>query len=104
MLDGILELLGTLPLPAFVEDRWFDVLAANGLAHALSSRLAVGCNRLRPAVVGGGGDGSPPGGGWGQVAGSKGGPTWGVAECRPAVCAASMVRSADSAQGRGRRG
>jgi hypothetical protein len=51
--DGILKLLGTLPLPAF---------------------------------------------------GSKGRPTWGVAECRRVGCAASMVRSAGSAQRRGRRG
>lgn len=37
---GIAKLLETLPLPAFVEGRDFDVLAANPLAAALSPRLA----------------------------------------------------------------
>ncbi|WP_199434270.1 helix-turn-helix domain-containing protein [Qaidamihabitans albus] len=41
------QFVATLPLPAFVEGRYFDVLAANALATALSSRLAVGGNRLR---------------------------------------------------------
>lgn len=36
-----------LPFPAFVEGRFFDVLAANALATAISPRLAVGGNRLR---------------------------------------------------------
>jgi transcriptional regulator with XRE-family HTH domain len=40
-------LLDTLPLPAFVEGRYFDVLAANPLAGALSPRLVPGRNRLR---------------------------------------------------------
>ena len=40
-------LLDTLPLPAFVEGRYFDVLAANTLAGALSPRLTAGRNRLR---------------------------------------------------------
>ena len=44
---GIRLLLDTLPLPAFVEGRCFDVLAANALATAISPRLAVGGNRLR---------------------------------------------------------
>jgi transcriptional regulator with XRE-family HTH domain len=36
-----------LPLPAFIEGRYLDVLAANPLATALSPRLVVGGNRLR---------------------------------------------------------
>ncbi|MBA0048662.1 helix-turn-helix transcriptional regulator [Mycobacteroides sp. LB1] len=44
---GILQLLDTLALPAFVFDRCFDILAANGLAHALSPNLRVGDNYLR---------------------------------------------------------
>ena len=44
---GIRMLLDTLTLPAFVEGRYFDVLAANPLATALSPRLAPGGNRLR---------------------------------------------------------
>lgn len=43
---GVRMLLGTLGLPAFVEGRYFDVLAANPLATALSPRLVVGGNRL----------------------------------------------------------
>ena len=45
--ESIRTLLGTLPLPAFVESRCFDVLASNTLAVALSPRLAAGGNRLR---------------------------------------------------------
>ncbi len=44
---GIRKLLPTLPQPAFVEGRYFDVLAANPLATALSPRLALGRNQLR---------------------------------------------------------
>jgi transcriptional regulator with XRE-family HTH domain len=40
------ELLPSLPHPAFVEGRYFDVLAANAMATALSPRLAVGGNQL----------------------------------------------------------
>ncbi len=43
---GTLQLLPTLPHPAFVEGRHFDVLAANPLATALSPRLAAGGNQL----------------------------------------------------------
>jgi transcriptional regulator with XRE-family HTH domain len=39
-------LLSTLPHPAFVEGRYFDILAANAMAVALSPRLAVGGNQL----------------------------------------------------------
>ncbi len=43
---GILQLLPILPCPAFVEGRYFDVLAANATATALSPRLSVGRNQL----------------------------------------------------------
>ncbi|MGY0063987.1 helix-turn-helix domain-containing protein [Streptomyces sp. LZ34] len=43
---GIVQLLSTLPHPAFVEGRHFDILAANPLAIALSPRLSVGGNQL----------------------------------------------------------
>jgi transcriptional regulator with XRE-family HTH domain len=39
-------LLSTLPHPAYVEGRYFDVLASNRMAVALSPRLAVGGNQL----------------------------------------------------------
>ncbi|MEU1800078.1 helix-turn-helix transcriptional regulator [Streptomyces sp. NPDC019937] len=44
---GTAKLVATLPLPAYVEGRCFDVLAANALATALSPRLVAGANRLR---------------------------------------------------------
>jgi transcriptional regulator with XRE-family HTH domain len=44
---GIRQLLGALNLPAFVESRMFDVLAANHLATALSPGMRPGENRLR---------------------------------------------------------
>jgi transcriptional regulator with XRE-family HTH domain len=44
---GIRQLLDVLELPAFVESRMFDVLAANRLATALSPRIRPGENRLR---------------------------------------------------------
>ncbi|MEU4242900.1 helix-turn-helix transcriptional regulator [Actinoplanes sp. NPDC026619] len=43
---GIRQLLDALALPAFVEGRYFDVLAANPLATALSSNLQPGRNRM----------------------------------------------------------
>jgi transcriptional regulator with XRE-family HTH domain len=43
---SIRQLLDVLGLPAFVEGRYFDVLAANSLARALSPNLQVGQNRL----------------------------------------------------------
>jgi transcriptional regulator with XRE-family HTH domain len=45
---GLLVVLG---LPAFVEGRYFDVLAANGLAAALSPNLREGQNRLRTVFL-----------------------------------------------------
>jgi transcriptional regulator with XRE-family HTH domain len=47
-IQGLLEVIG---LPAFVEGRYFDVLATNSLATALSPRLVVGENRLRSAFL-----------------------------------------------------
>jgi transcriptional regulator with XRE-family HTH domain len=48
---GIRQLLDVLGLPAFVEGRYFDVLAANGLARALSPNLQAGQNRLRAVFL-----------------------------------------------------
>ena len=44
---GVRQLLDVLGVPAFVEGRYFDVLAANDLARALSPNLQAGHNRLR---------------------------------------------------------
>ena len=44
---GIRQLLDVIGLPAFVENRLFDVLAANRLATALSPRIRPGENRMR---------------------------------------------------------
>lgn len=44
--DSIRSLLPTLLHPAFVEGRYFDVLAANDLAGALSRSMSVGRNQL----------------------------------------------------------
>ena len=49
--SGIRKLLDSLTLPAFVEGRYFDVLAANPLAAALSPRLTTGRNRLRDVFL-----------------------------------------------------
>ena len=43
---GVLSMLHSLVQPAFIEDRYFDILATNHLAHALSPGLAVGRNQL----------------------------------------------------------
>ncbi|HEY3557925.1 MAG TPA: helix-turn-helix transcriptional regulator [Kribbella sp.] len=45
------RLVDALPFPAFVEGRYFDVLAANRLATALSPRLVRGNNRLRDVFL-----------------------------------------------------
>ncbi|NUT51079.1 MAG: helix-turn-helix domain-containing protein [Saccharothrix sp.] len=47
-LHGLLDAIG---LPAFVEGRTFDVLAANDLARALNPRLRPGENRLRSLML-----------------------------------------------------
>lgn len=44
---GALKLLDTLAQPAFIEDRYFDILASNRAAQALSPALAPGGNQLR---------------------------------------------------------
>ena len=44
-------MLDVLALPAFVEGRYFDVLAANSLARALSPNLQEGQNRLRAVFL-----------------------------------------------------
>lgn len=44
---GALKLLDSLTQPAFIENRYFDVLASNSLAQALDPRLAIGSNQLR---------------------------------------------------------
>jgi transcriptional regulator with XRE-family HTH domain len=44
---GIRQLLDAVNLPAFVESRMFDILAANSLATALSPTIRPGENRLR---------------------------------------------------------
>lgn len=45
--ERVAQLVATLPYPALVEGRYFDVLAANALATAVSPRLVAGANRLR---------------------------------------------------------
>lgn len=44
---GALKLLDSLVQPAFIENRYFDVLASNTLAKTIDPRLAVGGNQLR---------------------------------------------------------
>jgi transcriptional regulator with XRE-family HTH domain len=44
---GALTLLDSLVQPAFIEDRYFDVVAANRLATVLSPALVAGGNQLR---------------------------------------------------------
>ncbi|MDF0530205.1 helix-turn-helix transcriptional regulator [Tsukamurella sp. 8F] len=45
------HLLAALDVPAFVEGRYFDVLASNRLAVALNPRLQPGHNRLRSLIL-----------------------------------------------------
>lgn len=49
--ESIEMLLASINLPAFVEGRYLDVLAANALAAAVSPRLAIGRNRLRDVFL-----------------------------------------------------
>ncbi|MEO8906496.1 MAG: helix-turn-helix transcriptional regulator [Microbacteriaceae bacterium] len=44
---GALKLLASLAQPAFIENRYFDVLASNPVARAVDPRLVVGANQLR---------------------------------------------------------
>jgi transcriptional regulator with XRE-family HTH domain len=48
---GTLRLLDALPMPAFVQSRYLDVLAANAMAQALSPTMRPGVNRLRAALL-----------------------------------------------------
>jgi transcriptional regulator with XRE-family HTH domain len=48
---GALKLLDSLAQPAFIEARYFDILASNRLARALSPGLAPGGNQLRDMVL-----------------------------------------------------
>jgi transcriptional regulator with XRE-family HTH domain len=43
---GVLKLLDSLAQPAFIEDRYFDVLAVNRTATTLSPTFSVGSNQL----------------------------------------------------------
>lgn len=49
--SGALKLVDSLMQPAFIEGRYFDILASNDLARALSPGLAVGGNQLRDFFV-----------------------------------------------------
>jgi transcriptional regulator with XRE-family HTH domain len=49
--ESINLLLSSINLPAFVEGRYLDVLAANLLATAVSPRLAAGRNRIRDVFL-----------------------------------------------------
>lgn len=48
---GTLLLLASLPMPAFVQDRYLNVLAANPMAQALSPNMRPGVNRLLAAFL-----------------------------------------------------
>jgi transcriptional regulator with XRE-family HTH domain len=48
---GTLRLLTALPMPAFVQDRYLNVLAANPIAQALSPNMRPGVNRLLAAFL-----------------------------------------------------
>jgi transcriptional regulator with XRE-family HTH domain len=49
--ERVHHLLTALDVPAFIEGRYFDVLASNRLAVALSPRLVPGQNRLRSLLL-----------------------------------------------------
>ncbi|MEU9214033.1 helix-turn-helix domain-containing protein [Streptomyces sp. NPDC048415] len=44
-------MVAQMPMPAFVQGKYFDVLAANPMARALSPNMARGVNRLRAAFL-----------------------------------------------------
>ncbi|MEU4398308.1 helix-turn-helix domain-containing protein [Micromonospora orduensis] len=48
---SILHLLRQLDMPAFVQNRYLDILASNPMARALSPNLAPGANRLRAVFL-----------------------------------------------------
>src|SRR5690625_5116456 len=49
--SSALDLLNALPHPAFIEDRYFNVLAANRAATILNPRLTPGRNQLRDLIL-----------------------------------------------------
>jgi transcriptional regulator with XRE-family HTH domain len=49
--ERVHHLLAALDVPAFIEGRYFDVLASNPLAVALNPRLVPGQNRLRSLLL-----------------------------------------------------
>jgi transcriptional regulator with XRE-family HTH domain len=49
--ERVRHLLAALEVPAFIEGRYFDVLASNPLAVALNPRLVPGQNRLRSLLL-----------------------------------------------------
>lgn len=48
---GTVRLLASLPMPAFVQDRYLNVLAANPMAQGLSPNMRPGVNRLLAAFL-----------------------------------------------------
>jgi len=48
---GIAQMIDELPMPAFVQNKYLDVLAANRLGHALSPNYRPGTNLLRAAFL-----------------------------------------------------
>lgn len=49
--EATVKLMEALGQPAFVEDRFYDIRAANGLARALSPGLVAGANQLRDLLL-----------------------------------------------------
>lgn len=49
--SGAMQLLDSLHQPAFIEGRYFDILAANPLATALSPRFDAGRNQLKDLLL-----------------------------------------------------
>lgn len=48
---GVAQLIDELPVPAFVQGRWMDVLIANPIAQALSPHYRKGANVLRAVFL-----------------------------------------------------
>lgn len=48
---GVTSLLDALPMPAWIEGRYLDILAANALAQAMSVMFTPGTNLLRSALA-----------------------------------------------------
>jgi transcriptional regulator with XRE-family HTH domain len=49
--EGTVRLLAATPHPAVVQNKYMDVLAANGIAEALSPNMRAGVNRLRAVFL-----------------------------------------------------